>query len=83
MREAEGVAVVLEQSRKKERALEEEGRRLAEELADTLRLVKELQGEIKLSWMFVGLSRCTSVVTLMFIFVEKGLQRRKSKIQPL
>lgn len=45
MREAEGVAVSLEQSRKKERALEEEGRRQAEELADTLRLVKELQGE--------------------------------------
>lgn len=45
MREAEGVAVSLEQSRKKERALEEEGRRMAEELADTLRLVKELQGE--------------------------------------
>lgn len=45
MREAEGVAVSLEQSRKKERALEEEGRRRAEELADTLRIVKELQGE--------------------------------------
>lgn len=45
MREAEGVALSLEQSRKKERALEEEGRRLAEELADALRLVKELQGE--------------------------------------
>lgn len=45
MREAEGVAVSLEQSRKKERTLEEEGRRLAEERADALRLVKELQGE--------------------------------------
>lgn len=45
MREAEGVAVSLEQSRKKEGALEEEGRRLAEELTDALRLVKELQGE--------------------------------------
>lgn len=45
MREAEGVAVSLEQSRKKERALEEEGRRLAEERADALRLLKELQGE--------------------------------------
>lgn len=45
MREAEGVAVSLEQSRKKEAALEEEGRRLAEELTDALRLVKELQGE--------------------------------------
>nr|XP_046262160.1 centromere protein F isoform X2 [Scatophagus argus] len=43
VREAEGVAVSLEQSRKKERALEEEGRRLAEERADALRLVKELQ----------------------------------------
>lgn len=45
MREAEGVAVSLEQSRKKERGLEEEGRRLAEERADALRLLKELQGE--------------------------------------
>lgn len=45
MREAEGVAVSLEQSRKKERALEEERRRLAEERADALRLIKELQGE--------------------------------------
>ncbi|TKS72254.1 Centromere protein F [Collichthys lucidus] len=43
VREAEGVAVTLEQSRKKERALEEEGRRLAEERADALRLIKELQ----------------------------------------
>lgn len=45
MREAEGVAVSLEQSRKKERTLEEEGRRLAQERADALQLVKELQGE--------------------------------------
>ncbi|XP_017263922.1 centromere protein F isoform X2 [Kryptolebias marmoratus] len=43
VREAEGVAVTLEQSRKRERALEEEGRRLKEEQADTLRLLKELQ----------------------------------------
>ncbi|XP_035988335.1 centromere protein F-like [Fundulus heteroclitus] len=43
VREAEGVAVNLEQSRKRERALEEEGRRLQEEQADTLRLLKELQ----------------------------------------
>ncbi|KAF3838541.1 hypothetical protein F7725_010309 [Dissostichus mawsoni] len=43
--EAEGVAVSLEQSRKRERALEEEGRRLAEERADALRLLKELQEE--------------------------------------
>uniref|UniRef100_A0A1A7XH40 Centromere protein F n=2 Tax=Iconisemion striatum TaxID=60296 RepID=A0A1A7XH40_9TELE len=43
VREAEGVAVSLEQSRKRERALEEEGRRLKEEQADTLRLLKELQ----------------------------------------
>ncbi|XP_068571065.1 centromere protein F isoform X2 [Cebidichthys violaceus] len=43
LREAEGVAVSLEQSRKRERALEEEGRRLAEEQADALRLLKELQ----------------------------------------
>lgn len=46
MHEAEGVAVILEQSRKKERTLEEEARRLAEERADALRLVKELQGEV-------------------------------------
>ncbi|TNM99189.1 hypothetical protein fugu_013753 [Takifugu bimaculatus] len=45
VREAEGVAVSLEQSRKKEGALEEEGRRLAEELTDALRLVKELQDQ--------------------------------------
>ncbi|XP_068445039.1 centromere protein F [Clinocottus analis] len=43
LREAEGVAVSLEQSRKRERALEEEGRRLAEERVDALRLLKELQ----------------------------------------
>ncbi|KAM6952677.1 uncharacterized protein PEZ65_014130 isoform 2-T2 [Lycodopsis pacificus] len=43
LREAEGVAVSLEQSRKRERALEEEGRRLAEERADALCLIKELQ----------------------------------------
>ncbi|XP_008418678.1 centromere protein F [Poecilia reticulata] len=43
VREAEGVAVTLEQSRKRERALEEEGRRLQEEQADTLRLLRELQ----------------------------------------
>lgn len=39
------MAVSLEQSRKRERALEEEGRRLAEERVDALRLLKELQGE--------------------------------------
>ncbi|XP_013861195.1 centromere protein F isoform X2 [Austrofundulus limnaeus] len=43
VREAEGVAVTLEQSRKREKALEEEGRRLKEEQADTLRLLRELQ----------------------------------------
>ncbi|XP_059202178.1 centromere protein F [Centropristis striata] len=43
LREAEGVAVSLEQSRKRERALEEEGVRLADERADALRLLKELQ----------------------------------------
>ncbi|XP_034398959.1 centromere protein F isoform X2 [Cyclopterus lumpus] len=43
LREAEGVAVSLEQSRKRERVLEEEGRRLAEERVDALRLLKELQ----------------------------------------
>ncbi|XP_076015553.1 uncharacterized protein LOC143007935 isoform X2 [Genypterus blacodes] len=45
VREAEGVAVSLEQSRKREKALEEEGRRLSEELADALRLLKELQDQ--------------------------------------
>lgn len=53
MREAEGVAVSLEQSRKKEVALEEEGRRLAEELTDALRLVKELQGEVQAGYSSV------------------------------
>ncbi|XP_060904277.1 centromere protein F [Labrus mixtus] len=43
LHEAEGVAVSLEQSKKRERALEEKGRRLAEEQADTLLLLKELQ----------------------------------------
>ncbi|XP_022615861.1 centromere protein F-like [Seriola dumerili] len=43
VREAEGVALSLEQSRKREQGLEEEGRRLAEEKADALRLLKELQ----------------------------------------
>ncbi|XP_074530127.1 uncharacterized protein LOC141793375 [Halichoeres trimaculatus] len=43
VRDKEGVAVSLEQSRKRERALEEEGRRLREERADALRLLKELQ----------------------------------------
>ncbi|XP_034739327.1 centromere protein F isoform X2 [Etheostoma cragini] len=45
LREAESVAVSLEQSRKREQGLEEEGRRLAEERADTLRLLKELQAQ--------------------------------------
>lgn len=39
------MAVTLEQSKKRERFLEEEGKRLAEERADALRLLKELQGE--------------------------------------
>lgn len=43
LHKANSVAVSLEQSRKKERALEEEGRRLADELSDALRVVKELQ----------------------------------------
>ncbi|XP_023263124.1 centromere protein F-like [Seriola lalandi dorsalis] len=43
VREAEGVALSLEQSRKREQGLEEEGRRLAEEKADALRLLKEIQ----------------------------------------
>ncbi|KAL6117386.1 uncharacterized protein ACO6RY_15182 [Pungitius sinensis] len=43
LREAKGVAVTLELSRKRERVLEEEGRTLAEERVDALRLLKELQ----------------------------------------
>lgn len=58
MREAEGVTVSLEQSKKKEQALEEEGRRLAEELADTLRLVKELQGELRINSMLFFFDAC-------------------------
>lgn len=45
MHKADASALSLEQSRKKERALEEEGRRLADELSDSLRIVKELQGD--------------------------------------
>ncbi|KAM4621797.1 uncharacterized protein ACJ7VT_006096 [Polymixia lowei] len=45
LREAEGVAVSLQQSKRREKALEEEGRRLAEERADSLRLLKELQDQ--------------------------------------
>ncbi|KAG7214352.1 hypothetical protein INR49_023130 [Caranx melampygus] len=45
VREAEGVALSLEQSKKREHGLEAEARRLAEEKADALRLLKELQGE--------------------------------------
>ncbi|XP_061690821.1 centromere protein F isoform X2 [Syngnathoides biaculeatus] len=41
--DAEGVAVGLEQSKKRERVLEEEMRRVAGERADALRLLKELQ----------------------------------------
>ncbi|XP_077388721.1 uncharacterized protein LOC144026079 [Festucalex cinctus] len=41
--DAEGVAVSLEQSKKRERTLEDEASRLAEERADALRLLKELQ----------------------------------------
>ena len=37
--------MTLEQSRRKERGLEEEVKRLTQELADSLRLLKELQGE--------------------------------------
>ncbi|KAF7667601.1 hypothetical protein LDENG_00053480 [Lucifuga dentata] len=45
VRAAEGVAMSLEQSRKRERALEEEGKRLSEERADALCLLKELQDQ--------------------------------------
>lgn len=43
LHKADATAVSLEQSRKKERTLEEEGKRLAGELSDALRIVKELQ----------------------------------------
>lgn len=72
MREAEGVAVSLEQSRKKERVLEEEGRRLAEEQADTLRLLKELQGKERAvgrgedkSTRFISHGICTDYVNVI------------------
>lgn len=41
----EGVALSLDQSKKRERALEEEGKTLAEERADAVRLLKEIQGD--------------------------------------
>ncbi|XP_054647177.1 centromere protein F isoform X3 [Dunckerocampus dactyliophorus] len=44
MRDAEGVAESLGQSKKRERVLEEEAIRLEEERADALRLLKDLQG---------------------------------------
>ncbi|XP_029917597.1 centromere protein F isoform X2 [Myripristis murdjan] len=45
LHEAAGVAASLEQSRKRERALEEEGKRLTEERAEALHLLKELQDQ--------------------------------------
>lgn len=45
MRESEGLRVSLEQVKKREKSLEEEVKRLTEELADALRLIKELQGK--------------------------------------
>lgn len=45
MHKAEGVALSLEQSKKREQGLEAEAKRLAGEKADALRLLKELQGE--------------------------------------
>lgn len=56
------MAVTLEQSRKRERALEEVGRTLAEERVDALRLIKELQGEERgqsLSCIYRGSSNHT------------------------
>nr|XP_057916009.1 centromere protein F [Doryrhamphus excisus] len=43
VRDAEGAALSLEQSKKRERALEEESSRLEEQRADALRLLKDLQ----------------------------------------
>ncbi|XP_056133832.1 centromere protein F [Lampris incognitus] len=45
LREAESVTASLEQSRRREKVLEEEGRRLAQEQADALQLIKELQDQ--------------------------------------
>ncbi|XP_077434331.1 uncharacterized protein LOC144059251 [Vanacampus margaritifer] len=55
--DAEGVAVSLEQSKKRERTLEEEASTLAEERVDALRLLKELQEE-----KAAHLPDCTSLV---------------------
>lgn len=45
LKDSESLTVTIEQLKKKERSLEEEVKRLSEELADALRLLKELQGE--------------------------------------
>lgn len=45
MREREGLNVTLEQNRRRERGLEEEVKNLAEDLAEALRHLKELEGE--------------------------------------
>lgn len=45
LRDRESLAVTIEQLKKKERSLEEEVKRLSEELAGALRRLKELQGE--------------------------------------
>ncbi|XP_010896678.2 centromere protein F [Esox lucius] len=45
LRESEGQGVALEQSRRRERGLEEEVKRLADELAEALRRVKELEDQ--------------------------------------
>ncbi|XP_062856467.1 centromere protein F isoform X2 [Trichomycterus rosablanca] len=46
LRENDGLRVSLEQLKKREKSLEEEVKRLTEELADALRLIKELQARL-------------------------------------
>ncbi|XP_061541517.1 centromere protein F [Phycodurus eques] len=56
---AEGVAVSLEQSKKREQAVEDEMSRLAGERADAIRLLKELQEQ-----KAAPLPECTQLVTV-------------------
>ncbi|KAF5900245.1 centromere protein F-like isoform X1, partial [Clarias magur] len=46
LKESEGLRVSLEQSKKRERSLEAEVKRLTEELAEALKLIKELQAQL-------------------------------------
>ncbi|XP_053361917.1 centromere protein F [Clarias gariepinus] len=46
LKESEGLRVSLEQSKKREKSLEAEVKRLSEELAEALKLIKELQAQL-------------------------------------